>query len=244
MVSLAHPLVRGGGGRSTDCPAGLHLRFPGSMALPFVLLTALDYIFYPTPIAAENGDPVVVDVEPRVLGSGLVYTSYRGVRTVFEAQRWKARIWFLVLPATVPWQPLLWLLGMAWFLRCLQWVLPIWTTQRPCVAPAFLLRYPGNWMVDDFSEGCDPDTQFSIEPMFQDAVVLFFVAEGATEPEEDTDSSVEVYSDLLGPGAVAGNLPPGVEVKARAPNGRPRVTMGRTCVFAYSRLRPTRTTPR
>ena len=169
------------------------------LSLPYVLLTSLDSIYYPTPIAAENGDQWWWMLSPVFL-LWSVYTSYRGVRTVFGAQRWRARLWFIILPALFH-GAFIAAVGIAWFLGAFN-APPDLDNPETVRRPAFLLKYPGNWMVDDSSEGFDPDTQFSIEPMFQDAVVLFLVGEGPTEPEEETESFVDTYSTLLGPGTV------------------------------------------
>jgi len=69
-------------------------------ALPCVIITGIDSFRFSTPMVAESrGGPAWLIVVALAFYS--IYVSYRGVRTVFDTVRWKAVVWFLVLPLLV-----------------------------------------------------------------------------------------------------------------------------------------------
>jgi hypothetical protein len=163
------------------------------IGLPTVVLTVIDSIHYPTPLAAERGAQWWW-IASALLPFWSVYASYRGVRTLFDAVRWKAVIWFFVLPS------LFFLLVYAFgLLLAVLAGLGVVNIPPDVSHPstidrhAFSLRYPGNWWVDEGDEDYDPDAYFSIEPM-QDALVTFVFPDYPIDPEEATAVHLESCS--------------------------------------------------
>lgn len=68
-------------------------------ALPVVLSTFIALLFYPSYRAFYNSDmATVTGIVTMILYVWSVVISYIGVRTRFDVHKWKARIWFLILP--------------------------------------------------------------------------------------------------------------------------------------------------
>ncbi len=166
------------------------------VALPTVLMTILDSFRFPTPIAAERGMQWWWFLAI-VLPYWSVYTSYRGVRTLFATKLGRCRLWFLILPAAfyiVLTGSLFVIAGLAAF--GVVSVPPDVTHPETINRPGFSLKYPGNWWVVEDAEDYDPDHDITIEPI-QDALVVIRVSDDAVVPEEELASRLEAYRQLL-----------------------------------------------
>lgn len=165
--------------------------------LPLVLVTASQAAFYATPLAAERADPGWWYLGMMLLPFWSVYASYRGVRTLFDVVRWKARIWFLVLPSLVYGMVVVGVMAAAVMVGLGVIDLPP-DIDDPVVIdrPGFTLRYPGNWWVNTEDDDYDPDSQFMIEP-FQDARARFLLGEGPVDPEDETEHYLKAYQEVF-----------------------------------------------
>jgi hypothetical protein len=159
-------------------------------AIPSLAYAAWQSAAYDTPIAAALGDD---------LGWGVilvfllwsVLTSYRGATTAFPLRAGAARMWFLILPATI-----YALLFGGFFLAAFSGLL----AQRPdvqrpntVIRQAFQLQYPGNWVIDTSDPDYDLDSYFSIEPPLADCVVSLHVGTDFV----DAADGVEAYCAAL-----------------------------------------------
>ena len=67
------------------------------VAAPTVIITLIETSIYDNYIQAYNSEslwPVIILIFP----FWSLITSYIGIRTIFDVSRWKARIWFIILP--------------------------------------------------------------------------------------------------------------------------------------------------
>jgi len=167
------------------------------LALPMLVLTILDSFQYARPIDAERGSEGGWWIVSLICPFWSVYAGYRGVRTLFPVVRWKARIWFLVLPSlffsVVMAGAILAIMLAAWGLVPMP---PDVDWPSTLDRPGFSLQYPGNWWVDDTDDEYDPDSYFSIMPM-QDAGVDINVLQEAIDPTEYTLSCVQSYREVF-----------------------------------------------
>ncbi len=168
------------------------------VGLPLVISSLLDSLRYPTPLAAESGDAswfwIVVFL---TLPFWSVYTSYRGVRTLFNVRTARARVWFLVLPSLVYGAMIIVFAGV--FVAAGLGLLNVpAAVSMPLKLdrPAFSLSYPGNWYIDTDDEDYDPDSSFTIEPV-QDALAIFTIMDEPADPAELTASELENYVDVF-----------------------------------------------
>lgn len=69
-------------------------------ALPVVFFTGLYTWFYSSYRVAYNGEDLYTLLMPLFLFWS-IYVSYRGVRTAFPVRKWRARIWFLIVPSLI-----------------------------------------------------------------------------------------------------------------------------------------------
>ena len=70
------------------------------MSAPTLVYMVMQTVSFPDYGAAWESEsllPILILIFP----FWAVYTSYRGVRTRFEVGKWKARVWFLILPSLV-----------------------------------------------------------------------------------------------------------------------------------------------
>jgi len=164
--------------------------------LPTFLTGIVATAMYATPGDAEYATSWA-DVVFLLLPFYSVFVSYRGVRTLFDVTRWKARLWFLVLPVAV--------YGVAIAVVAIVMALAVSggiqvpaDTARPrsIDRAGFSLDYPGNWTIDSADEDYDPDWYFSIEPV-QDAVVIFEFGEPTSDVQGVTLERVANFSDVF-----------------------------------------------
>lgn len=161
------------------------------MDLPGLCITVIDSMLYETPAAAANGDQWWYLV---LLGVPFwsIYVSYRGVRTLFETVRWKAIVWFMVLPSVMYSS---FILGIIAFFMFAEMPPPDVANPTHLEQPGFVLRYPGNWWIDETAEDYDPGGYFAIEP-FQDAFVLLNLFEGGDASEGAAESVAHYESEF------------------------------------------------
>ena len=167
-------------------------------AFPSVALIALRTVKYATPQEATDLSPFGPDLCVLACVFWSVYVSYRGVRTVFSVVRWKARIWFLILPTAF----YLVLLGAFAAIAMFEvmgsfWEPPDVSNPEVINRPGFVVQYPGNWFVDDTDEDYDPDQYFRIASSWDDVVVDFIIADESQDCAQATSYYVEAYGERL-----------------------------------------------
>lgn len=165
-------------------------------ALPLLLLAAVDTALYASPLEANRAGPLYY-LAGLLFLFWSVYVSYRGVRTVFDAAAWRARVWFLLLPSGVYGISLV-VIGLLFAANFFMNAVDLSTTHR-IDRTAFTLRYPGNWIVNEAADGYDPDYAFSVQPPLHDAIVQFFVANEPEDPDFDTELMLDLYQPLFTP---------------------------------------------
>lgn len=158
------------------------------VVLPTLLITAWDTFRYDTPREAYAADKWT-DLVPIVLVFWSVYVSYRGVRTAFETSKWKARLWFFILPFALYGTAFAVIIGVA---------LMGGLTQNPDIESpialdreAYRLEYPGNWSIDKSAADYDPDAMFTIEPLFSDAALNFWFYLEPSPSQDCVDATLE-----------------------------------------------------
>jgi hypothetical protein len=196
--------IRWSGAVNPDASLSRRVYILASMvyAFPTVLLGMVYSAIYPTPLAAAWESPLWADLGVIVFLFWSVYTSYRGVRSLFDVDRWKARGWFLILPTVFY---LIALGGVALLLGLLAAgvVGEAPDVDRPNVLnrPTCVLQYPGNWSINRTDGDYVPDYSFTIEPLFLDALIMFDIADEPTNAEEETAFFLEQYRNEI-PGRV------------------------------------------
>jgi len=155
--------------------------------LPFLIYTGWQTTNYESPLAAMSGDdPGSILIMVCLFWS--IYTSYRGVRTLFDVRKWPARVWFALLPAAVYGIIVAVVIGalVAGGLA----VEPDLRNTRRIDREGFTLMYPGNWTVDRTHEAYDPDGDFSINPELADATIRFWFFQEPMASQECVDMSL------------------------------------------------------
>ena len=160
-------------------------------AVPGLLISAWDSIRFKTPGEAFIADKWT-DWLLLVLIFWTLYVSYRGVRTAFDVHKWKARLWFLILPAMLYGSLLA--IGIVVALTGLLIQTPDLDSTVTIEREAFRLDYPGNWSVDTTDPDYDPDANFTIEPMFADAVINFWFYVEPLPSRECVDATLDNMS--------------------------------------------------
>ena len=165
-------------------------------ALPALLYAVLNTQSYASPLAAEQSD------ENALGGMALVgfllwsmYVSYRGVRTVFPVIRWRARIWFAILPAVFLGSVMAILFAAMLFVQLVS--APLIDVPMTIDRPGFAFDHPGNWWVDNTEEDYDPDTYFTVEPI-QDAFARFEFMPRVDDERETLAGFTDFYRDAFG----------------------------------------------
>ena len=163
-------------------------------AVPYLLYTAWEASYYPTPKAALMGDDYGAFLIIFCLFWSL-YTSYRGVRTAFEVRKWAARVWFVFLPGVLFAVALAGILLAAWtgYLE----KTPNLEAPHRIEREGFRLEYPANWEVDQSDVDYDPDLDFAIGPILADAQLQFWFYHDAMDPRECVDQTLENLSQAF-----------------------------------------------
>lgn len=157
------------------------------LALPTLVISLADTFRFATPGEAYAADKWT-DFVPILLVFWSVYVSYRGVRTAFEAVRWKVRLWFFFLPGLF--------YGVAFSVVMLVFLFGAMAQTPDLDSPtsvergAFRLEHPGNWNVDKQAVDYDPDDHFSIEPLFADAVMSFWFYDTPMSSQDCVDQTL------------------------------------------------------
>lgn len=166
------------------------------LAIPTLILTLIDTVRFPTPLAAERA---VADGWMLVIVFLLwaTYVSYRAVRVLFQCVRWKARLWFAVLP-TVFYVALAG--GMGIFLLGLG----VLTNPKPDLRFTetldhrhFSVEYPGNWWTTEEEGEWEGESLVTIEPV-QDAYVVVSITPDLDDAEVALHGFVESYRETFG----------------------------------------------
>ncbi len=162
-------------------------------AIPILLHAGWQTTAYPSPSAAREGDDWTFIV-PILFLFWSVYTSYRGVRTLFVVRPWAARAWFLLLPSGIY---AVGLVAVAAF-YAIQFGL---FSSEPNVEqpelldrPGFSLSYPANWDIDTEDEDYDPDYSFAIASLNGDAKVWFQIYEEPIDTEAHAEAAFAAYA--------------------------------------------------
>ncbi len=118
------------------------------------------------------------------------FTLYAGVRTVFDANRVWAAIWFLVLPILIRLVALAVIIGLS-FMQGVA-VDPQLDSPSQFSSDSFEFQYPSNWSVskDDAIPG--PYTWVQVEPFLADAIIEFNI-----EYIEPDHNSIEGYLEYI-----------------------------------------------
>ena len=121
------------------------------------------------------------------------WTSYRGVRSVYEPRVWSARMWFLILPWTVQTIAAGAVIFVSWFLST--------TTPPDLDAPVthdgvmFDVEYPANWELNADAEAIEQGAMITISPIYQDAYIRFQVYEPTESLEDELDLAADTFAD-------------------------------------------------
>ncbi|MCC7145547.1 MAG: hypothetical protein IT443_03805 [Phycisphaeraceae bacterium] len=148
-------------------------------ALPTLFQTFGEVLFYDSPHAAQQ-DTHVWLLAMLIFPFWAAWTSYRGVRTVFDARRGAALIWFFILPTLVIAVVLGGIMASA-----AAGVIGEFRKPPNLMQPAnyhgqsFTFGYPGNWQLEGPPTEEDAPEQVSIEST-QDA---YFLAMGYAMPQ-------------------------------------------------------------
>jgi hypothetical protein len=161
-------------------------------ALPMIVAAVAESFMYKDPATASI-------LSPTWLGLGLVafafwslFTSYTGVRTVFDPPRRAATaFWFLGGPAALN---IIVLAGMFWMGTSGALPGPDADVAHPreFSNADMAFSYPGNWTVTEKKETDEAWAQVQVEPM-QDAVIVL----GFFEPEASAAEHLEYWSEGL-----------------------------------------------
>ena len=117
-----------------------------------------------------------------------IYTSYRGVMTIFRPRFLRALMWFFVLPLGIQGTCFSVATGLgAWVA-----LFPQAQTASPSSFSSRTLDfdYPGNWTIDQADPDYDPQTYIVVEPP-QDAIMKIQYYESWEDPEWEIDATVD-----------------------------------------------------
>jgi hypothetical protein len=164
-------------------------------ALPAVIFAAAATARTATPQAAEEstgwGEMVVLLVA--LFWS--YYVSYRGTRTVFQAAPWRARLWFVILPAGLQVAVLgaviigIIVLGLIGGTTAEDLRNPVTISHPP-----FEFKHPAKWFVEYDEESQVPHYSFQVESLI-DAGAGFFLDEIPEDPQDATERYLENYRE-------------------------------------------------
>lgn len=161
--------------------------------IPSILYLAWMTYRYDSPLAAFRGsDPWGMVVIVALLWS--VVVSYRGVVTLFDVRRWKALLWFLILPIVVY---SFFLVAVGIFLFAIPGALsevPEISNPVTVNREGFTLQHPANWSVMTSDEDYDPDYQFMIEPPWSDAIVRFIIYDFPIDPQFEAEMTLDNFA--------------------------------------------------
>jgi hypothetical protein len=118
------------------------------MALPVIAKTLVGTLLYPDPAAQAAAERPGVLLVFGLLPVWLFVVEYIGVRSVFHVGKWRARIWYLALPA------ILYLLILIPFVR---WPVPDLVRPASFSSRTMAFSYPGNWNIDKKEFPFDPE---------------------------------------------------------------------------------------
>ena len=94
--------VRWSGSKNPDIKLARQVYIYASFvhACPIVLIALISTVLYPSYSTAFASVSVFSDII-LIFPFWSLVTSYKGVRTLFDVSKWRARLWFLILPALV-----------------------------------------------------------------------------------------------------------------------------------------------
>ncbi len=155
-------------------------------AAPAVLLVVIQTFLYPHYQAAYDADEWY-SVSLLVFPFWSIWTSYRGVRSLFPVNLAKARVWFLILPSLIFG---LFLIGIVIAVVLVSLAAPADVENPKEFSQGSLtFSYPGNWDLDPES-----GETFALVEAPQDAVVRIDLYETDASLEEEVGFTFENYA--------------------------------------------------
>ena len=122
-----------------------------------------------------------------------VWTSYVGVRTIFNPRPTVTRVWFLILPGLVYF--LILLVGAAIGLAE-QLGPPEVKHPETFQSQTMSFSYPSNWWINDSDEDHDPDRNLEVEPP-QDAMLTILLYESDDDANTELAGSLDALKSVM-----------------------------------------------
>lgn len=174
------------------------------VAVPVILKTLVYTFVHDTPQAAALADPTWQERFYLVIPVWSSIVGYIGVRTVFQAPKVRAAIWFLVLPGVFYIAVVIGAFGV-FSSGLLAPVGPASDIDHPkgFFSRTMAFSYPGNWSLMKGDAEYDPESDIQVRPV-QDARVrlLLFKSEVGSEAAADAmaaamQEDLKVVADIL-----------------------------------------------
>lgn len=158
------------------------------MAAPMLLLTAFEVLYYDTPRQANDDASFAwLYLLLAVFPFWSIWTSYRGVRTVFETNRLPTLIWYVALPGTVYAVAMVLVIGAI----AMATAAAPPDLHNPAVfrSKTIQFQYPGNWWPDDQDPDFHPEYDVGVLAP-QDAVIRFICFDTEQTADAELQSAV------------------------------------------------------
>ncbi len=165
-------------------------------ATPTLVAAVVSSIVYDTPRGMQYAADtwwIIVAVFALTSLFWSTWTSYRGVRAVYQPRVWSARMWFLIFPWTVQTIAAGVMIGLGVFLST--------STPPDLDAPVahegdvFEVEYPANWEMDAEFESMDAGGMVTITPIYQDAFIKFQAYEPTDTLENELNIAADTFAD-------------------------------------------------